>query len=369
MPGSDNSFFDVLIAGGGIIGASIAWRLARQNLCVLLADARHIGAEASSAAAGMLAPGGEFDQPSPLLDLAISSLAAYDDFARDLESDTGVSIELRHTGALDIALNTAELDALARRAAAQRSSGILSRVLDCDQLRALAPSIHRDAIGAVHYPDEAAVDPAALMQALRAACLARGVVIEGNSPITALESDAFSARAVLATRTIHARAAVLAAGAWSSQIAITIDGHPHTLPRAYPIKGHLLGYRLSPGSLPLTIRHAHTYILQRADGFTIAGSSTEDIGFDRTINSQIVSDLARHATALLPALGQLQPDRVWIGFRPASCDPAPHLGRISSAPLWLAYGHYRNGILLAPATSQRLASEIAAALAHPDTGR
>ena len=192
------------------------------------------------------------------------------------------------------------------------------------------------------------------MIALRAACLARGVSIQEQSPVKSISVTPTGAQ--IADH--HARFAILAAGAWSSSIAVTIDGQPYPLPRSYPIKGHLLGYRLPPGSIPITIRHGHTYVLQRADGFTIAGSSMEDAGFDRTIDPAIVSELAARAAALIPALRDRKPEAVWIGFRPATDSPAPNIGRVRSSRLWLAYGHYRNGILLAPATSDRICREI-----------
>lgn len=159
-----------------------------------------------------------------------------------------------------------------------------------------------------------------------------------------------------------ARAAVIAAGAWSSSIAVTIAGRPFPLPRAFPVKGHLLGYRLPPGSIPNTIRSGHTYVFQRADGFTIAGSTTENAGFDRTVDPQVIAELAARASALVPALCHLAPESAWIGFRPGIDAPAPQIGRALSSRLWLAYGHYRNGILLAPATAERISQEIDAAL-------
>jgi glycine oxidase len=354
--------YDVIIVGGGVIGASIAWRLARNHLRVLLVDARAIGSEASTAAAGMLAPGGEFDQPSPMLDCAISSLARYQNFVAEIEADSGLPIEFHRRGAIQIALTHAELESLTARAAFQRSAGIPSTVLRKDQLRALAPLARLDAIGAVHYTNEAIVDPAGLMTALRAACIARGVTIEEQSlikSISATDSD-------VQVSQHKARFAVIAAGAWSSGISVTIDRQPYSLPRSSPMKGHLLGYRLPAGSLATTVRHDHTYVLQRADGFSIAGSSTEDAGFDRTIDPAIVSDLTARAGALVPALRGLQPESVWIGFRPAADTPAPHIGRVTSnnaaSRLWLAYGHYRNGILLAPATCDQICREITAAL-------
>ena len=358
MNGAD---YDVIIAGGGVIGASIAWRLARNNRRVLLLDVSKIGAEASSAAAGMLAPGGEFDQPSPLLDFAIGSLAKYDDFIHELQTDSGLSVEFSHTGAVQIAFTPADLESLSRRAALQRPLGIPSTVLARDELRALVPLLSPDAIGAIHYTNEAIVDPGSLMAALRASCLARGVHIEEESRVTSIAAADLSVRVCLADRAMDASFAVLAAGAWSGGIHVSVDDQPYALPRSFPVKGHLLGYRFPAGSLNATVRHDHTYVLQRADGFTIAGSSTEDAGYDRTIDRKIVSNIAGRAAQLVPILASLKPESVWIGFRPAT-HVAPHIGRVESSRLWLAYGHYRNGILLAPATCDQLCHQIAAAL-------
>jgi glycine oxidase len=355
--------FDVLIAGGGVIGASIAWRLARNQVRVVLLDAAaKIGSEASSAAAGMLSPGGEFDPPSPLLDFAISSLAKYGDFVDALRADSGLPIELRHTSAVQIALNDPELQSLTIRAASQRAAGIPSAVLSRDELGALVPLVRPDVVGAIHYTNEATVDPAGLMSALRAACLTRGVVIQEDSRVTAMSATSTGVRACLASGAVHSYFAVLAAGAWSGDMNVSIDNQPYALERSFPMKGHLLGYRLPAGSLAATVRYDHTYVLQRADGFTIAGSTTEDAGYDRTIDPQIVSQVAARVCALVPALAALQPESAWIGFRPATAGSAPRIGRVQSSRLWLAYGHYRNGILLAPATCDQVCREICAAL-------
>ncbi len=250
--------FDVIIAGGGIIGASIAWRLAREQRRVLLIDAAKIGSEASSAAAGMLAPGGEFGQISPMLDFAISSLAKYDDYAAAIQADGGLPVEFRHTSAVQVAITGTELESLSRRAASQRAGGVASTVLTRDELRALVPLLREDAIGAIHYTNEAVVDPAGLATALRAACLARGVIIQEDTRVTSIAAGDNGACVCLADQAIDASSAVLSAGAWSSGIAVTIDHQPHALPRCFPMKGHLLGYRLPAGSLAATVRHEHT---------------------------------------------------------------------------------------------------------------
>jgi len=359
MNGAD---YDAIIAGGGVIGASTAWRLAAKGLRVLLADARTVGSEASSAGAGMLAPGGEFHPPSPMFDFAVGSLAQFDDFVAGIQDDSGLPVEFRRTDAVQIALTDSEFDAITQRAASQRAAGVPSRALAKGELRSVAPLVRPDAVGAIHYANEAIVDTGTLMPALRAACLARGVTIQEESPVTAISASATGVSVSFGDRTIDAAFAVLAAGAWSSGINVTIDAQAYPLPRSFPVKGHLLGYRQPPGSLATTVRHDHTYVLQRAGGFTIAGSSTEDAGFDRGIDPKIVSDIGARAGDLVPALRDLQPESVWIGFRPATDAPAPNIGRVRSSRLWLAYGHYRNGVLLAPATSHKVCEEISALL-------
>ena len=354
--------FDVLVVGGGVIGASIAWRLARQRTRVMLLDVASVGAEASSAAAGMLGPPGDFDTSSHLWKFALASLANYHEFAASIASDSGCPVELRHSGAVDVAFTEDELRGLSDRAARQRGYGVRSHIVSNRRLCELAPLLSDGAVGGVHYPDDLTVDPQALMQALETACLNRGVFIVQGTPVLSLQAGADSVTATLRDRAFEGAFAVIAAGAWSQDIQVTIDGQPRALPQSFPVKGHLLGYRLDAGSLGTTVRHGHTYVLQRAEGFTVAGSSLEDAGYDRSLNADVIADLRTRAAALVPALDSLEPERAWIGFRPATPSSEPHIGRVGSSRIWLAYGHYRNGILLAPATAERVAGEIRAAL-------
>jgi len=147
-------------------------------------------------------------------------------------------------------------------------------------------------------------------------------------------------------------AVVVAAGAWSNQLGIG-------LPPVEPIKGHLIAYGQPPGKYRTILRHGHTYLLQRTNGLLIAGSSEEHLGFDRSVDGQIVSDIASRAAFVVPSLAGEALVESWTGLRPAS--ETPHTGAYGpGGRLFLAYGHYRNGILLAPITARDLAAEISA---------
>jgi len=277
MPG------EVFIVGGGLIGSSIAWRLAQKGTRVTIADAGNLGGEASPAGAGMLAPRSESGS-----DLGLESLGLYPSFVEELEAETGVDVDFR-----------------------------------------------------MFHPEEGIVDPGALLQALRCACESRKVRIV-REHVTSVEPRDHSA-------------VVIAAGAWSGQIRV----QNVTLPAVIPIKGHLIGFQLEPGALGPTRRLGETYVLQRSRGFLIAGSNEQDVGFDRTVDPAICEDIHRRAARLFPPLEKAKPVKRWIGFRPRPVEgEGPHIGRVAETNVWLAYGHYRNGILLTPVTAQRVADEI-----------
>lgn len=314
----------IAIAGAGLIGASIAWRLAQAGVHVSMFDAGTFGGETSSAGAGMLSPGGEFDQPSPWLDLGIESMRMYPSFVQELTEESGVSIDFQLCGCKQFVDDREQAE---RRAAFQTAAGVDVKVTP----------------GALFYPRDGFVDPTHLLRALRAACLARGVKIIENEPLLMVKTTDFDAF-------------VIAAGAWSNQLQITHGSARLDLPQVKPIKGHLIGFDLEPGTLGSMLRRGHEYVLQRSNGFTIAGSTEEDVGFDRSVDSAICDEIHQRAAELWPALENARPSKRWIGFRPYA--ETPRIGRLDHTNVWLAYGHFRNGILLTPLTSQRIAAEI-----------
>ncbi len=343
----------VVIAGGGIIGLTLAWRLSQQGVSVTVLEAATAGGEASWAGAGMLAPGGEIKCDNEWDRFTLASARLYRDFAAELNEESGVDPEWRLSGAVDLAASEAEWHVQCTRAAKQSALGIDSEPLSPAALRDLIPQLGPGGWQARWYPADAIVNPRATVRALLAACRRRGVVVEENTRVLSVRDGLVSTP----RRQYRADAVVLACGAWSSLIDAAVP-----LPPAVPVRGHLIGYQCAPGWLAPILRHQHTYLLQRDSGLLIAGTSEEHAGFNRGINPAIGRDIADRAAHLLPALAG-QKYETWIGFRPGSEAGHPLLGQAAPG-LWLAYGHYRNGILLAPATAARLTRELLSA--RPD---
>jgi glycine/D-amino acid oxidase-like deaminating enzyme len=314
----------VAVVGAGLIGGSIAWRLTQRGANVMLADAGTFGGETSSAGAGMLSPGGEFETQSRWLDLGVEGMRMYPSFVAELAEESGMAIDFALCGSQYFV----DSETARRRTELQTAAGI--RV--------------EPGPDGLYYPDDGYVDPSNVLRALRRACETRGADIVEHREIPEIDAGEF-------------RAVVISAGAWSSQIRVTHNGRAIDLPPVEPIKGHLIGFDLDPGSLGHMLRRGHDYLLQRANGFTVAGSTEEHANFDRTVSAEVCEGIARRAATLFPALASRSPSARWIGFRPFSPE-GPHIRRVEGTNVWLAYGHFRNGILLAPLTAARIAAEI-----------
>lgn len=328
----------MIIAGAGIIGLSCAWRLAQKGVKVRIFDCREASREASWAGAGMLAPGGELEEASPLASMALESLRLYPDFVSELQESSGLPIDYQRCGAIEPAFSEAEAQALEARAMRQTGIGIRSE-----------PIPYKNSVSARFYPDDQLVAPRDVTNALRVACLRAGVSLHEREGVTELIQNGSGVRTRLGE--YGDDSVLIAAGAWSSGL------RPGLRP-AMPVRGHLIAYRPDCILIPSILRHSHTYLLQRRDHELIAGSSTEYVGFDRAIDERVVSDIHSRASQLLPELGELIPAERWNGFRPGIEGGIPAIGRIEGTRIWTAYGHYRNGILLAPETARRIVESV-----------
>lgn len=320
-----------------------------------ICDEKELGREGSWAGAGMLVPGSEFDKPGPGLALAKESLDLYPEFVTALEEESGKQIDFTRCGALEIADSPADFYELEQRARAQATLGISFELIKPGDLpRFLRPGLS----GAIYYSGDAQVDPRSLMRALETALSRRRVEqIKNNG---AIQIDVSGARPVVRLRSGDQRESdhvVLAAGAWTTSIRCVGRNLP-AIPAAFPVKGHLVGYHLPSRSLPHILRFRHTYVVQRSSGYTVAGATVEYEGFNRSVELGKARQLAKQAYELAPGLLPAEPCDVWMGFRPGVDAGGPQIGRWGDSNLWLAYGHFRNGILLAPVTALRMAEMI-----------
>jgi glycine oxidase len=320
-------------------------------LRVVVLERDRPGVGASSVAAGMLAPVTEADfGEDELLRLNLASAALWPAYAAELEDATGMTVAYEPRGALVVAVDNDDAAELRRLHELQRSLGLGSRWLPPSAARAAEPGLSPRIAGAIDAPAEAHVDPVAVMAALVRALENARVPIER---CTVTRIDAPAHRVETDKGPVAAGSIVLAAGAWSGQLA---DVGVH------PVKGQLVHLRRRLGAEPLAeriIRTPRCYVVPRPDGRVIVGATSEERGFDTTVDAGAIHRLLEAAWEVLPDVWELEFERALAGLRPGTPDSRPLIGPTPIEGLVLATGHYRNGILLAPVTAARVGEALA----------
>ncbi len=328
---------DICIAGAGIIGLSLALELHRRGLRVTVLERGAPLAEASTAAAGMLAAA-DPDNPPQLRPLANLSLALYPAYLERLHELTSLRVPFQ---------TRTTLQALPPGIAAE---DILTQADLHHLLPALTPGRHRFVL-----LDEHSLDPRQLAAAVVAAIRSTSIDLQPNTSVLSVEPRTDSLAVHTSTGVFHADHFVDCTGAWAAT----------TSPRyVTPKKGQLLAVALPP-SLPLrlVVRTPEIYIVPRTTDpvltTAVIGATVEDAAFDKTVHADDIAHLRSRAAELLPGLAAAPARESWAGLRPATYDGLPLLGALSNPPRHLlATGHYRNGILLAPATAHVMAQHI-----------
>jgi len=341
--------YDVLVIGGGAIGLAAAFRLAGAQRSVVVLDAGELGKEASWAGGGILSPIHPWAYPTPLTDLVARSTELYPELARELEALTGVSIELRRTGLLRLALDAEDEKDLERAAAFRRERALAFE--RPGEPRALGAAIAPDARGALYEPEIAQVRNPRLLKALILGCVKRGVELAPGEPVLELLRSGDRVTGVrTARRTLAAAETVLAAGAWSGELARPLGLELGVA----PVRGQMLLVEGLPGVLDAVVLGAGgRYLIPRADGRILVGSTLEHVGFDRRPTLEGIQSLLAAALRLAPGLARGSLARAWAGLRPATPDRLPYIGRPAGVRgLVVATGHYRNGLVLTPVTAR-----------------
>nr|WP_170246911.1 glycine oxidase ThiO [Nonomuraea zeae] len=366
-----------VIVGGGVVGLSIAWRLARAGRPVTVVDPAPASG-ASHAAAGMLAPVSEVAYTeAPLLRLGVASLRRWPGFAAELAADAGLDgprtgLDLRSDGTLDVAFGSDDLVALDELAAYMDKLGLPVERLTGRECRRLEPMLAPSVRGGLLAPGDAWVDPRRVTAALLAA-LERLEVPLVRARVTGLLTEGDGGRVVgvrlheaAEVPEIRADQVTLAAGAWSAELA--------DVP-VRPVKGQIMRLR-SPQPLLSrcvrgTVHGASVYLVPRGDGELVVGATQEEMGFDTRVTAGGLYELLRDARELVPGVTELEVADVVAGLRPGTPDNLPVIGPSGRPGLTLATGHHRGGVLLAPLTTAILLGEEGelAALCSPERFR
>lgn len=338
----------IVIVGGGIMGALSAWMLACAQKPVVLLDQGSFGQEASWAGGGLVSPLYPWRYSPAVTALAHWSQNFYPALAGQLMAQTGIDPEVHATGLywLDLEDEALALDW------AQRLDYPLQKV-DIAQARAAIPALADGFERAVHMPGLASVRNPRLLKALHAALLQLpNVRLQENCAVTDfIIEDGRVAGVQTADGGIRAEQVVLAAGAWSGELLKTLG---LTLP-VEPVKGQMIQYQCAPDFLPAMVLSKGRYVIPRRDGLVLVGSTLEHAGFDKTPTQDALTSLKASAEELLPALAEAEVVGHWAGLRPGSPEGIPYIGELAEFPgLWLNCGHYRNGLVLAPASCELL---------------
>ncbi|WP_205696044.1 glycine oxidase ThiO [Conexibacter sp. SYSU D00693] len=327
---------DVAVVGGGVVGLAVAWRARARGLTVRVLDRGELGGGTSRVAAGMLAPVAEADPGErPLLALGLQSARRWPAFAAELEDVTGLEVGYRSCGTLLVARDRDEAEALERELELRGRLGVRAQRVLPSAARRLEPALAPALRLALDLPGDHAVDPRALLAALAEACRRAGVQLQPHTDVPD-------------PRALDAGRVVLAAGPWSG-------------PPVRPVKGQALALRdpSGPGLVDRVLRWDGGYLVPRGDGRYYLGATMEEQGFDTAVTALGVYELLRDAGELVPGVLELELTETLCGLRPGTPDNAPLIGPDPDDPrlVW-ATGHFRGGVLLAPATADLVTAEL-----------
>ena len=346
----------VAIVGGGIMGCVVALRLAQRGFNVTVVERGIPGAEASSAAAGILGPQWEMEHPGPLLQLGLASRALYPTFAAELRELTGMDVGYKRCGLIEVALDEAGALALRDRQRWQSELGLRAHLLTGAEARELEPALGPKVCAGLHLPDEGAVNPRTLARALSQAAAAAGATFVQGHYVRRVDVQEGTVRGVdLDGDRLGADVVVVAAGSWSS----LVEGGEVPSPVVRPARGQALSVQMRPPLFKHVIApYQQGYLVPRDDGMAVIGSTLEMVGYRKEVTVEGLHSILQTASAVMPALGPLPITETWSNFRPFTSDLLPVLGATKVAGLFLATGHHRYGILLAPITGALVAQII-----------
>src|SRR3984893_514627 len=341
--------FDVAIAGGGLIGGSIALELAQAGLRIAVFDQAEPGQEASWAGAGILSPAPENAASIAMVPLAKASMALYPQFVENVEEISGQSVGFRPKGTLQALFSRDAARELSTVIALHHGLGLKAEPIRADDARELEPALNPEIEAAVLRLEEASVDNRTLTQAVLFAARKSGAEIFSGRKATSIwrTGERCAGLIVDEGEIVSAKWTVIAAGSFSAQIA-----GAEMLAPVKPAKGQMAALRSDEVQIERVLWSDKIYLVPRNDGRILAGATVEYVGFDKHVTASGLEQLLSGALELAPGLASARGKEAWAGLRPASPAHRPIPAPADLEGLLIATGHFRSGIMLAPVTAR-----------------
>lgn len=344
---------DVIVIGGGVIGCAIAYNLAKAQVKTLIIDkADNVGREASWAGAGILAS--HASTHDPYAELCRASLALYPALAEALQAETQIDIEFIRSGSIAVFFTDEEKQGLTGLASRRLDRGFSAEVLTPEEVWELEPAISQSIVGGVRFPHDAQVRNPKLVRALAKGAALLGTEFLLGNPVTAfLRKEERVVGVEVNGERVYGDKFVIAAGCWSGTIAAQLGG---TLPME-PSRGQIVLTESMPPVLRHVIDGLGVYLVPRSDGKILIGATVEFVGYDKRTTLEGTREMIEAGVGLMPSLAKKSFVQTWAGLRPYA-KGGPYIGELPSFDnVFVAAGHFKNGILLAPITG-KLISEL-----------
>lgn len=340
---------NVVIIGAGVIGMLTALELVRAGVAVTVLDKGMPGTEASWAGGGIVSPLYPWRYPQAVSALAAQAQDLYPALVSELKAVSGIDPELNPCGMLML-----EADDVRDAVVWSRAFNRQARLLESSDLEAMGLGQFANGIW---MPEVANVRNPRLLQALRRTLELKGVSVLGGQEVIAWErgENGLTAVRLAGGGVLEADQFILAAGAWSAGLSLSLQ----TPVPIRPVRGQMMLYFAPGAGLSQILLHQGHYVIPRLDGHLLCGSTLEETGFDKSTTAEAAEQLHRIAVRLVPGLKGTRPIKQWAGLRPGSPNGIPFIGRHPVADnLWINAGHFRNGLVLAPASAQLLADQL-----------
>ena len=346
----------VVVVGGGVIGCSIAYQLAGTGVRVTVVERGKLGGGASGVAAGMVAALSEGFSAGEPLKLALEGRSLLLELLPQLQKESGIDVEYLCPGILHLALTQEDEEGLKARLEWQEPLGMEVRWLTSQEVRHKEPALGEGIRGALYSPQEGHLNSSRLVRAFAQGAARRGATLLQDTEVMGLLCHQRRVTGVrLASGDLEADWVVMASGAWAGRygdwLGVDIPVHP--------VKGQILATRILPAPISGGVWHGLTYLVPKADGSIVIGTTREEVGFRDSPTIQGIASILSSAIKLVPAMAGAELHKVWAGPRPASPDGIPILGPVDGwEGVLLAGGHYRSGILLSAATGKLISDYI-----------